>query len=207
VPPAKTLYLVDHQRALTTLLAGLLSSHELRVEIRSDGEELLANLDVDTAACVFVEMHAPGMSAAEIRTQLGLRGVAIPVIQIDGRMAVEQGGAATAADEPARSGGGRGSVPLAGPDAFPTLEVLRERYARLTSRQREVARLVAQGYSSKELARVLKLSKNTVDNHRTRILEKLELGNFVQVGRFLALLPAEEQDPSASRSTRSSRRM
>ena len=70
----------------------------------------------------------------------------------------------------------------------PEIEVLKERFKRLTSREREVAQLVAQGYSSKELARALSLSRSTVDNHRARILEKLQLGNFVQVTRFLSLL-------------------
>lgn len=222
MPRAKTLYIVDREGGLATLLAGLLASQDLGVEIRSDGEELLADLEVDRAVCVFVEVHAPGMSAAEIRTQLRLRGIATPVIEIDGRMIEEGGETASASDNgnlarllaggdggapggPPRPREGRESVPLAGPDAFPTPETLRERFERLTSREREVARLVAQGYSSKELARALNLSKNTVDNHRTRILEKLQLGNFVQVGRFLAMLPAEEQGPTASGSTGTSR--
>jgi DNA-binding NarL/FixJ family response regulator len=79
-------------------------------------------------------------------------------------------------------------APSEGPAAFPAIEVLRERVERLTAREREVAQLVAQGYSSKELARALSLSKSTVDNHRARILEKLKLANSVQVTRVLSLL-------------------
>jgi len=47
----------------------------------------------------------------------------------------------------------------------------------VTEREREVLGLLAKGYSSKEIARLLTLSIKTVGNHRTRILEKLGAAN------------------------------
>lgn len=208
MPQTKTLYIVDPDGDLARSLASLLASRDLRVEIRSDGEELLANFDADRAACVLVETHTPGMGAIEIGRQLGLRGVAIPVIPIDARAVVGLSAEAIEASIAGLSGEATGSQdsghvslgqrletverpksqPRPGPDTFPSIELLRERFQRLTSREQEVARLAAQGYSSKELARALNLSKSTVDNHRARILEKLQLDNFVQVSRALSLL-------------------
>ena len=46
---------------------------------------------------------------------------------------------------------------------------------RLTSRELEVLKLVAQGMSNKEIAAELYISENTVKNHVRNILEKLHL--------------------------------
>lgn len=45
---------------------------------------------------------------------------------------------------------------------------------RLAERERDILRLVAGGYSNKEIARVLHLSEGTIKNYMTEILEKLE---------------------------------
>jgi RNA polymerase sigma factor (sigma-70 family) len=45
----------------------------------------------------------------------------------------------------------------------------------LTDREREVLQLVAEGYTSREIADLLHLSMKTVQNHRTKILRKLDL--------------------------------
>ncbi len=53
-----------------------------------------------------------------------------------------------------------------------------ERYATiLTERERQVLNLLAEGATSKELAQQLGLSTKTVENHRSRILEKLGVAN------------------------------
>jgi two-component system response regulator NreC len=48
-------------------------------------------------------------------------------------------------------------------------------YELLTTREREVLQLVAEGKSNKEVANVLNLSLYTVETHRTHILQKLNL--------------------------------
>jgi DNA-binding NarL/FixJ family response regulator len=48
---------------------------------------------------------------------------------------------------------------------------------RLTERERQVLVLLAEGETSKGMARSLSLSVNTIDNHRARILSKLGVGN------------------------------
>ncbi len=48
-------------------------------------------------------------------------------------------------------------------------------HSRLTVREREVLRLVAQGYSNAGIAALLRLSPKTVDSHRARLMDKLDL--------------------------------
>ncbi|HZS88832.1 MAG TPA: response regulator transcription factor [Chloroflexota bacterium] len=50
-------------------------------------------------------------------------------------------------------------------------------HSRLTAREREVLRLVAQGYSNGAIAARLNLSPKTVDTHRARVMAKLDLHN------------------------------
>ena len=52
----------------------------------------------------------------------------------------------------------------------------------LTSRERDIARLVAQGLTNKEIAAQLFLSEGTVRNHIVVIMEKLEVTNRTQLG-------------------------
>ncbi|MGJ5820351.1 response regulator [Paludibaculum fermentans] len=54
----------------------------------------------------------------------------------------------------------------------------------LTSREREVLQLIAEGKTNKEIATVLKLSVYTVDAHRGRIMEKLNLHSTGELVRF-----------------------
>jgi DNA-binding NarL/FixJ family response regulator len=55
---------------------------------------------------------------------------------------------------------------------------------RLSSREREILQLIAEGRTNKEIAVTLKLSVYTVDAHRGRIMEKLNLHSVGELVRF-----------------------
>ncbi len=57
----------------------------------------------------------------------------------------------------------------------------------LTAREQEVARLVAQGKTTKEAAVVLGVSVKTLDKHRTNMMRKLGLHDAVSVTRYVIL--------------------
>ena len=54
----------------------------------------------------------------------------------------------------------------------------------LTSREREVLQLIAEGKTNKEVAGLLNISVFTVDAHRGRIMEKLNVHNVNELVRF-----------------------
>jgi len=54
----------------------------------------------------------------------------------------------------------------------------------LTSREREVLQMIAEGKTNKEIATILNLSVYTVDAHRGRIMEKLNLHSVNELVRF-----------------------
>ncbi len=55
---------------------------------------------------------------------------------------------------------------------------------RLTSREREVVQLLAEGKSNKQIARLLDLSVKTVETHRTAAMRKLELNSLPDLVRY-----------------------
>ena len=54
----------------------------------------------------------------------------------------------------------------------------------LTARETEVVKLIAESYSTKEIAETLVISEKTVDRHRTNILEKLGMHDRVELTRY-----------------------
>ena len=59
-------------------------------------------------------------------------------------------------------------------------------YNALTRREQEVMRLLAQGLSSKKIAEKLFISPKTVKNHRSNIMNKLDLHSTVELVRYAA---------------------
>jgi DNA-binding NarL/FixJ family response regulator len=55
---------------------------------------------------------------------------------------------------------------------------------RLTSREREIVQLLAEGNSNKQIARLLDLSVKTVETHRTAAMRKLELTSLPDLVRY-----------------------
>jgi DNA-binding NarL/FixJ family response regulator len=54
----------------------------------------------------------------------------------------------------------------------------------LTPRESEIVKLVAEGYSSREIAETLVISEKTVERHRANVLEKLGLRDRVALTRY-----------------------
>lgn len=62
--------------------------------------------------------------------------------------------------------------------------VAEDPYGQLTSREREVFHLIAEGSTTKEVARQLGISVKTAENHRGRVLDKLDMRNTAELVRY-----------------------
>jgi two-component system response regulator NreC len=58
------------------------------------------------------------------------------------------------------------------------------RQKELTGREEEVLRLIAQGYSNKEISNQLKIAVKTVESHKANLMQKLELRNRTEIVRY-----------------------
>lgn len=59
-------------------------------------------------------------------------------------------------------------------------------FERLTDREREIFQLVVEGKTNSQIAELLFISPKTVDNHRTRMMEKLGIHGTAELVRFAA---------------------
>ncbi len=55
---------------------------------------------------------------------------------------------------------------------------------RLTTREREVVRLIAEGKSSKDVGDVLEMSVKTVETHRANVMRKLQVHSVSELVRY-----------------------
>jgi len=67
---------------------------------------------------------------------------------------------------------------------IPISEADRESYDKLTDREKTILYLVAEGYGSKEIAKYLLISSNTINNHRTSIMKKLNIHDAVGLTKY-----------------------
>jgi len=58
---------------------------------------------------------------------------------------------------------------------------LQDSYDLLTDREKEILQLLAEGKSNKEIATMLNISPNTVETHRTRLMQKLNLHSSAEI--------------------------
>ena len=156
---------------------------------------------------VLLDVHMPGGGGVEVirrtaATDPGRRFLALSVSDAaEDVIAVVRAGARgyvtksisgaelAAAIERVRDGDAVFSPRLAGfvLDAFagsmPTAEVDPE-LDQLTTREREVLRLIARGYMYKEVAQQLDISPRTVEAHVSAVLRKLQLSNRHELSRW-----------------------
>ncbi len=134
----------------------------LGVAERARQESSAALVDVDRS------QHEQSVSAAS----LGLGQTAYEAAFQRGRaMTIDEGVAFAVEDN---------QPPKAAPAAKPGSHAL------LTRRQLDVARLVAQDLSNKQISDRLFLSERTVETHITNILNKLGLNSRTQISRWMA---------------------
>jgi len=60
----------------------------------------------------------------------------------------------------------------------------RDSYSSLTEREREILKLVAEGYTNNQIAERLVISPKTVDTHRTHIMDKLNLHSRAELVKY-----------------------
>jgi len=132
------------------------------------------------------EMHGnPERNVALLRERLGeaaFAGAWTEGWAMTFEQAVEYALAITAPADPAVSGNAPGSAPRAGrsaPDQPGDPEL-----ARLTPREREVAMLIAEGRTNREIAQHLVLSERTVDSHVRNVMAKLETSSRARIAAW-----------------------
>lgn len=198
-----TVYVVDDDAGIRDALSLLLSLKGLRVQVHAGAAEFLAAYRPDSRGCLLVDLQMPGMSGIELQAEMKARGYTLPVIVLTAfgdvatTRAALKAGAVDYLEKPvddevlldvlhnaialdARSH----AVASARAEAS-------ERLSRLTPRERDVLKLLAEGNQLREIAGKLEISPRTVEVYKARMMEKLgcrTLADVVRAGTELANL-------------------
>ncbi len=191
-------FVVDDDPAVCRAIsAGIVQLLGLPVHSYSSGEEFLAAFDPRQPGCLIVDIKMPGISGLELQAAVRERGGQLPIIVISGHaevptaVAAMRGGALILLEKPfdmrQLEEHVRHALALDARfrDSARRRELVEKRVALLTDREREVMELLVAGRSNKEISLVLKVSTATVDKHRWKIFEKMEVDNVVELVRLL----------------------
>ncbi len=197
-----TVYVVDDDRSTRDVLRRLIESISLRAETFCSCEEFLEDYAPNKPGCIVLDVRLPGMSGFELQEWLTAQGDGIPIIMITGygdvSMAVRaiENGAVDFLTKPFNDQAILDRIRQA-LDRDATIrqrrartQVIRERFAALTQREREVMVLVIEGKANKVIAAELGISCKTIEGHRARVMEKMSadsLAGLVRMGLTLEL--------------------
>lgn len=186
-------FVVDDDSSTRELLAWLMKRHGLRVEVFPDARSFLKSYKPEMPGCLVVDLNMPGMSGLDLQQYLKERGVSLPVLFLSGRADVPKAVKAVkegAIDFIEKPFDYRRVVGLVEDclkrDAdtrakHESKRVYSERLAQLTQREREVLELVVAGRMNREIAEKLDISIKTVEAHRAKIMEKLEVNSVAEL--------------------------
>jgi two-component system response regulator FixJ len=187
-------YVVDDDEAVRDSLALLLEAAGLRVEAFAGAAAALARCRDERPACVVTDVRMPEIDGLELQRRLARLHAQLPVIVITGHgdvpLAVQamKAGAVDFIEKPfsddailasiatavARGRGG-GSRVVAGKFG--------DRLDRLTPREREVFHQLIVGHPNKVIAGNLGISARTVEIHRARVMDKMEVRSLPELVR------------------------
>jgi RNA polymerase sigma factor (sigma-70 family) len=189
-------YVVDDDASVRDSLALMLGLGGYVTRLFADAESFLAAFDPAWAGCVVADLRLPGMSGTELQAKVRERGSAIPFVIITAHGDVPAARTAFRAqavdfiEKPFGEAQLRGAIDTAfalESERLGGAELRRAdeaKLARLTPREREVLEHAVSGLHAKEIAAALGISPRTVEVHKMRIMEKLEVRNIAELVRL-----------------------
>lgn len=191
--PQATVFIVDDDKAVRDGLSELVGTVGLRTQSFGTAHEFLDAYDPAVPGCLLLDVRLPGMSGLRLQDELIARGVTTPIIFISGHgdlpMAVEamKKGAYDFIEKPVGDQmlldriNAAITEDLRRRESRTEITALQQKLALLTPREREVLDLLKVGKPTSTIAKTLGISQKTVQVHRTRILEKLQVDTIPAV--------------------------
>lgn len=199
--------LVDDDQSFCEAVKRTLESVGYEVETYSNADDLLKSLDVGSVAVVLVDLLLPGKTGLSLCKEIVAKCPNSTFIIVSGQADVNSTvqamklGAIDVLEKPFSREKLVGVVNDAVIKTHEKNEKLqyerriRNLVALLSNREKEVLDAIAEGLVTKEIAKRLGISARTVDVHRSRILEKLEISSPLQLANILSVLHGRSEHP------------
>jgi FixJ family two-component response regulator len=187
---------VDRDELYAARVSSLLAGARIACTIHRNAQELLASPPPAVAGCVLLGLEGTGLDGIEVLHELALREDPRAVIflaahpDVPNVVRAMRGGATDFLVKPARElallqavhNGLRHSAARHIERA--ARDQIRQRYADLTRRERQVLSAVAAGCLNKQIAYRMQTAERTVKTHRARVMAKIGARNTAQLIRF-----------------------
>jgi FixJ family two-component response regulator len=197
---------VDDDPDLRASVGRLLRSLGIDTQLFASISDFLNSDPPDSPACLVLDVRLPGQSGLDLQRELAAANRELPIIFITGHgdipMTVQamKGGAIEFLTKPFRDQDLLDAIHLglsrdrASRDNKKALAALKERFASLSPRERDIMLEVVRGRLSKQIAGDMGITESTVKVHRSRAMRKMKARSLPELGRMadkLKLLPDE----------------
>jgi len=198
--PDPVVFVVDDDPALRHALTNLLRSVGLQVTTFASAREFLHHRGGDVPGCLVLDVRLPGLSGLDLQHELAAAQLELPIIFMTGYgdipMTVQamKAGAVEFLTKPFRDQDLLDAIQHAlerdrvAWHRRAALAALRQRYDRLTPREREVMRLVVTGWLNKQIEADLGTSEIMVKVHRGQVMRKMQAASVADLVRMAAQL-------------------
>jgi FixJ family two-component response regulator len=189
-------FVIDDSPSVRDALDSLIRSVHLNVRSFGSTEEFLLFKRPDAPGCIVLDVRLPGLSGLDFHREMAKSNIDLPVIFITGHgdvpMSVRaiKAGAIEFLPKPFRDQDLLDAIYLgierdrSRRQASAIVAVLREHFASLTARERQVMLKVASGRPNKQIAAELKLSEVTVKVHRRHVMRKMKAKSLADLVRM-----------------------
>jgi FixJ family two-component response regulator len=203
-----TVLVIDDDPAMRASIGRLLRSLGLDARLFASISDFLESAPPEGPTCLVLDVRLPGRSGLDLQRELAATNREIPIIFITGHgdipMSVQamKGGAIEFLTKPFRDQELLDAIQLglsrdrARRENEEALVALRERFAALSPREREIMLQVARGRLSKQIAGDIGIAEATVKVHRSRLMKKMKVRSLLALSRMaekLQLVPEEPQ--------------
>ena len=194
-----TVYIVDDDEAVLKTMSRALTKRGYAVKTFVSAVDFLNKYEPSFAGCIVLDLNMPQMDGLDLQQELNARQVSLPIIFITGQGGVPdsvkalKAGAIDFLEKPFR----QSQLIECIEEGFLMHSKNRQdeteqssftsKYLKLTGREKEVLNLIIRAdgkFTSKTIARELRISHRTVDHHKAKVLQKMGMSSVQELAAY-----------------------